>query len=681
MNSRTSFFNKSLIRSDLRRLWWISALHTIGIFLFYTFLYLDQYTGEYGYLPTGVYTDFGTSPIYRMSPAFYVLAILVPVGLSAFLFSYLQNNSSMTCLHGIPVSRKTHYFSHLLSGGIMLLIPVLINGLILLMFRTNKNVAESYRIIDLFWLLASGLIYELLSFTAASFIMMIVGNAFAGFCLTFAVAALPAVAESFVFYFCEQQLFGYVYNGDYSLTQLLYALPDEMLTSGKWILYLALSVVFVLAGYGLYRIRNLENHSEIIAFPKLRPVFVYGVGICFGCGGYLYFSEIIGSDNILFLIPIGVLGIVIAQMLVQKSFRIFKTVYKPVIGFICFVLLMYGAFAVDILGYEKKVPKPEEVASVSFRDEQNTNRMLTSDNRIARTIDSYDYSVSDLEGLSLVENLHKAIITKRNDPNRDYQHSYGLMLKYTLKNGKTLVRQYTFDADELLDSLSPVQNLPQMRAADFPMLANNKRSYTSVAIIDQRVPEDKNNPYRNGITDPQIVQELINALSKDLSEIPVESFLYRRETNLQINVSFTQAARYQDTGEMVPEDKLGISTEHYIIRREYKNTLAVLKKIGFYDALPKADSIEGIDVSYYRGDARVYHVTEEEITAQTQTEAGISKITDPDQIAKIYQILGDFYEVKDYGADAELSILYKNGSVATLAINSWDEVWNGILKN
>ena len=102
----------------------------------------------------------------------------------------------------------------------------------------------------------------------------------------------------------------------------------------------------------------------------------------------------------MFLIPIGVLGFVIAQMLVQKSFRIFKTVYKPVIGFICFVLLMYGAFAVDILGYEKKVPKPEEVASVSFRDEQNTNRMLTSDNRIARTIDSYDYSVSDLEGLS-----------------------------------------------------------------------------------------------------------------------------------------------------------------------------------------------------------------------------------------------------------------------------------------
>ena len=76
----------------------------------------------------------------------------------------------------------------------------------------------------------------------------------------------------------------------------------------------------------------------------------------------------------------------------------------------------------------------------------------------------------------------------------------------------------------------------------------------------------------------------------------------------------------------------------------------------------------------------MYHDTEEEKTAQTQTEAGISKITDPDQIAKIYQILGDFYEVKDYGADAELSILYKNGSVVTLAINSWDEVWNGILK-
>ena len=223
MNSRTSFFNKSLIRSDLRRLWWISALHTIGIFLFYTFLYLDQYTGEYGYLPTGVYTDFGTSPIYRMSPAFYVLAILVPVGLSAFLFSYLQNNSSMTCLHGIPVSRKTHYFSHLLSGGIMLLIPVLVNGLILLLFRMNKNVAESYRIVDLFWLLASGLVYEILSFTAASLVMTVVGNAFAGFCLTFAIAALPAVAESFIFYFCEQQLYGYVYNGNYSLVQFLYA--------------------------------------------------------------------------------------------------------------------------------------------------------------------------------------------------------------------------------------------------------------------------------------------------------------------------------------------------------------------------------------------------------------------------------------------------------------------------
>ena len=37
MNLKTSFFNKSMYRSDMKRLWWISAIEAIFIFLSWSF--------------------------------------------------------------------------------------------------------------------------------------------------------------------------------------------------------------------------------------------------------------------------------------------------------------------------------------------------------------------------------------------------------------------------------------------------------------------------------------------------------------------------------------------------------------------------------------------------------------------------------------------------------------------
>ena len=43
MSLKTSFFNKTLVKSDFKRLWWIPALHTLAIFMLTVFRFMERY--------------------------------------------------------------------------------------------------------------------------------------------------------------------------------------------------------------------------------------------------------------------------------------------------------------------------------------------------------------------------------------------------------------------------------------------------------------------------------------------------------------------------------------------------------------------------------------------------------------------------------------------------------------
>lgn len=143
MSLKTSFFNKTLVKSDFKRLWWIPAVHTISLFLMCVFTFMERYFNS---PTTGAITmrferncELVYSTLYRYMIPSFVLSLIVPVVLAVFLFSYMQSGKSSTFAHSVPVSRGATFVSHTVSGILMFLIPLIVNGAILLVMRLDRK--------------------------------------------------------------------------------------------------------------------------------------------------------------------------------------------------------------------------------------------------------------------------------------------------------------------------------------------------------------------------------------------------------------------------------------------------------------------------------------------------------------------------------------------------------------
>lgn len=616
MNSKISFFNKSVFRSDFKRFGWVSALNVLAIFVFFTAPYLERvFDGFIRFQKMYIYSE-----LYQMSLPSMTFIFIVPVALATLLFAYLNTSNSATCLHGLPIKRKTYYMSHMAAGSVLLILPVLINLLILLLCRVNTNVAASSTVSQMFTWAGLYLLYTMLVFSFTAVVAMITGNSVATLILTYIFGVLPFVAELFIKFFCEQQLYGYSMREHNYIGEFLYIFPSEMMAHPLNILkYLIFIAILAVGGYFIYKKRKLENSSEVVAFPKLKPVFVYGVALCAGAAGYAYFYALWNLGNILLLIPFGVLGLVIAEMIVKKTLKI-KTVYKPAITFCIGVFILFLGFQFDILGFERKVPALDTISAVAVDNGANAGYTRYSTNGKVIYYDEHDSDFTSPEDVQKVITLHNTLIQDKNVSLSGDEWAMRVSINYKLKNGKTLMRSYVTGYQSRTDVLRPIIESTQMRERYFPILVENDKKIISVEVRDVR----KNNGAFE-LFDRGDRERILSALREDTQSSSYDNYAERRSELTNIDIIYTRPAKYHD-GTAVPENLLPTIHETYYIHDDYVRTKALLAELGFYDTLIKAEDIKLI---------RLYR----EGRSQRIEEGynGYQEITDREEIAAIYE--------------------------------------------
>ena len=198
--SLKSLTNKGVIKSDLRRYWWVGATFTLMLFVI-TVLPLRT---ALIYRPD-TSTDFIHSSFASMAHLSLLAIVPYCIITPAILFSYLHHKSSVCEVHRLPLSRTCLYFSHLVSACILLALPIIINAG--LMF-TMVDIRPSY---ILLWA-ALSLIYAfaITGFSAAA--SMLVGNTAAGMVLPAIVMLLPLFFTSMVDLLSYRDLKGYAGN-------------------------------------------------------------------------------------------------------------------------------------------------------------------------------------------------------------------------------------------------------------------------------------------------------------------------------------------------------------------------------------------------------------------------------------------------------------------------------------
>ena len=132
----------------------------------------------------------------------------------------------------------------------------------------------------------------------------------------------------------------------------------------------------------------MEVATDVISYSFVKPVFKYGVAFCSAAliGSIIVSILNVHQNLVAYIITYligGFIGYFSAEMLMRKTFKVFKT-YKGYIVFALILSLFLCSINFDLYGYERRIPHYSEVEIMCL------NTYLDSSVRIALRPEDYD---------------------------------------------------------------------------------------------------------------------------------------------------------------------------------------------------------------------------------------------------------------------------------------------------
>ena len=602
MQSKTSssdFFNKTLFHKNRKRFWPIWVGYTFLIFwMLCAITYLTLHMGFFGVSKDTLFQN-TISSIYRdaVYNCFWP-ALIFSLFTALAVFSYLGNERSCYYFHSLPMTRNQLLSNGFISGLAMMFIPnvalYLLTNLFCLTDGLNAIKALSV------WLLVIT-VEELYFFSFAALCMIIFGNNL----------ATPVMYTIFVFFAEGMQL---LINGMYSMlffgsSSSLVIIPsknplgiisplrffrsfsfyaDENLAkAGRYDCYRAfdaqflmvmitavvVSALFIVAAVFLYNRRKSEHAGDVVAIESLRPVFRWGFGICFAILFTTLIEETLMSSiefttklivTTFFLLMIfGVIAYIAAEMIIKKSFRVFKGlgmkfgVYVAFLALVSCILLFAGDRVT------KYVPDSNDVKEFTL------------------SINGYNYDFTDAEDIKFLTDLHRNIVEEKEDiidyeMRYRYDYSDNMTFFYKLNSGKTTKRIYRIPEEHVV--MKRMSGFLTENAVKLIFGDPATENYNTCEIVLQE--KDFSYDYRSfyGVQ----INEIVKALVKDYEsgyislEEMAPDYLKMYITS---SASVGETYRIELTRKYNPEDEYSYGSYHVLYFNKYCiNTMEYLRR-------------------------------------------------------------------------------------------------------
>ena len=474
MRSGTSYFNWTVFRKTVFRFWPLWAVYFVG-WLFalplngLTMLRLDaNWTGViYDADGPGYLLNFSEFTVPRSATGGALTVFVIFGALIAMaVFSHLYNARSANLFGSLPIRREGLFLTHYLAGLSFLIVPNLVIFLLTLLVEAAGGAVNLTGL--LFWLAVvcgEGFFF----YTLAVFCAMFTGH-------ILALPAFYAIVNFFVmgvtgllYIVLESFYYGFAGFPDWVGTAVKLFTPAELLyqtveyrtflvadeafgavsdpvyrtvleTEGLITVgvYAIAALILAVCAFPLYRGRRLESAGDVVAVNAMKPVFKYGVALCVGLALGLGTMVILygGTTGLMIAIVVwGVIGYFAAEMLLQKSFKVFKK-WKGAVAVTAVFIALFLVVGLDLTGYETRVPDPDSVESVTV---SGLDVMYLGDSGDRW----YNLDVTDPEAIRMITLVHRAAVGQKDvDGPGGPGSSTSLYVTYHLKNGGTLSRTY-----------------------------------------------------------------------------------------------------------------------------------------------------------------------------------------------------------------------------------------------
>ena len=481
MPQKTSFCNSTLLRSDLRHFWPAGFVYVL-IWLMILPIQLLR-AGYDAPRDDGLLAENLEALLHNVivgaSVGSLVLAVVCGVVIPMAVYAYLMTPRSVGMMHALPIKRTTQYFSHFLAGFGLLTAGNLLIFLLSVLAQLPFGMVDWSALGQ--WLLLTELL-ELFFLSLGALCAMVTGWLLAIPVLYVAVNFAALLLCGVVQFLQRWFYFGFQYTTYPTfvqwLTPIIKLAEDVGFLDGEYIarngievywrslsaqalptsaIYAAVGLALLALGWLLYRKRPSEAAGDAIAFRWLRILVRWAVGLCGGLGLGLFLSSFVlgGSRSLAKLLLcqvfMGLLCFVAAQMLLQKTFRVFRRSWKELAALAAAMVALTLAIRADVLGVQYLVPDVPQVDNV---------RVMVSGSG------SGNFLASDSTVIETVTSLHRAILDQGPE-NADDSRVLYVSFYYTMKNGKEIRRNYGIaerEGAETYRKINQLLNLPQARS-------------------------------------------------------------------------------------------------------------------------------------------------------------------------------------------------------------------------
>ena len=462
MKSKTSFINKTMLQKNVKLYWPIWTLYTIVLLLNGPFSMWSRFkSAEFIYG-----TNWHKYMLDIMSPAISMEADMIFIFVMALvtgmaMFSYLYNSRACNMIHAMPVTRRQLFSTNVLTGLLFMWIPQIVKYImsfvICISYGNTKvvhiginllatmgisffmyslvclcamitgqlvSVAVMYAVVNLLYggaviAIANVLTYVSYGLSYMEFVRKISATWFAPMLqLLNRVGFHPTMKNAGDDYYCIK----YTFRGTNTI-----------------VVYVIAAAVIYFISYKIYKHRDLENAGSFIAIPKLKPVFRWGLG---SLGG-LILSIVAAS----LLLELRIIAFLLLEMIIRKNFKIFsKALFKEIIAFGAFVVVVFGGITVYGNVQENYIPKLADIDSACIAIE-------------------FDINLEGKDVEKILETQKILMAQKKDYFKKRYDDSGYITISYTLKNGEKVNRVYhttdDFNPHKQCKAIMAEENKPQ----------------------------------------------------------------------------------------------------------------------------------------------------------------------------------------------------------------------------
>ncbi len=507
-----------------------------------------------------------------------------------FFFSYQNKSRSANFYGSMPLRRETLFGTQFLAGIMCAVIP---NALMAVLTMGAGGLSGANLVAEAgIWFAVQTMTF-VFYYGIALICTMIVGNNIAMpvfyVVVNFAAVVLEAVARELM----AVLIYGLSPMTEYVLTwlsPLVYFMDHSPGINTNWQgevlagysfygwkelwIILAIGLAFAVVAFFLHRYRRTEAAEDVIAIHHLKPAFSWVfTGGCALVIGWFLANVLAGSlsnagfGGITACVVIGaVLGFFLAQMMLEKSLRVFGKRNLLRCGIACVVVFTLALFCyLDGFGVSSYIPREEDVVSVELCNEEN--------------------AITDRQVISQTLKLHQQILERRRETEDHLRYdvwSPQIHLRYTLAGGKEVCRRFALpvteetsnDPNSLIRQFDDIHNLPAaILARNLPGDSQMRKIFS--AHVYYRVDEKTGVENQIQLNQTQ-AENLWQAMVTDMKAGDLGQYYYSSDYMAKAVKDQDVSAEFSFTG----TENFGRNYYHFNIPESAKHTIAVLKELG-----------------------------------------------------------------------------------------------------